>query len=164
MFRYTICFLKHRNGMLMLNRNKSPLMGLWNGVGGKLEPNETPLASVLREIREETGIRLETACYKGIVSWVVDGNHTGGIYAFLTYLPDDWERSLTPQVVEEGILDWKELAWILDPENAGVPENLPMFLPYMLEKEEPCQHLFTYENNRIVRYDTEPLPKPVTTR
>ncbi|NRS46855.1 MULTISPECIES: 8-oxo-dGTP diphosphatase [Brevibacillus] len=163
MYRYTICFLKHRNGILMLNRNKSPLMGLWNGVGGKLEHGETPLDSVLREVREETGILLETACYKGIVSWRVDGVETGGMYAFLAHLPEDYERSQTPQVVEEGILDWKELAWVLDPDNAGVPENLPTFLPYMLEEDEPCQHIFTYENSLVVNYETASLPKPVTT-
>ncbi len=52
MYTYTICFLKHANEYLLLNRRKPPLMGRWNGVGGKLAPNESPLDCVLREVFE----------------------------------------------------------------------------------------------------------------
>lgn len=141
----------------MLNRNKSPLMGLWNGVGGKLNPGESPLSCVLREVREETGIHLETASYKGTVCWALDGVQTGGMYAFVAQIPDEWERFDTPLSVEEGILDWKQPAWIFHPDNSGVSENVPRFLPYMLEESEPCQHLFTYENDRIVSYTKSSL-------
>ena len=42
---YTLGFIrcKDNNKILLLNRNKSPWMGLYNGVGGKLQSGETAL-------------------------------------------------------------------------------------------------------------------------
>jgi 8-oxo-dGTP diphosphatase len=48
----------------MLNREKSPLLGLWNGVGGKIEQGETAKVSVLREIEEETELILDDVVFK----------------------------------------------------------------------------------------------------
>lgn len=56
MFNQTLCFIRKDDEILMLNREKAPLQGLWNGVGGKMEENETPMACILREIEEETGL------------------------------------------------------------------------------------------------------------
>lgn len=58
MFKYTVCFVKKNNELLMLNREKekAPIMGVWNGVGGKIEKGETPDMGAQREVFEETGI------------------------------------------------------------------------------------------------------------
>ena len=44
----------------MLHRRRPPNQGLWNGVGGRIEAGEPPLAACLREVQEETGYRLAT--------------------------------------------------------------------------------------------------------
>ncbi len=45
--------------VLMCLRSKEPYLGLYNMVGGKLEPGETPLDGAYRELVEETGIARE---------------------------------------------------------------------------------------------------------
>ena len=45
--------------ILMCLRKKDPYKGLFNLVGGKVEPGESGLDSAYRELEEETGIRKE---------------------------------------------------------------------------------------------------------
>ncbi len=53
MYKQTLCFIRRNDELLMLNREYKPTLGLWNGVGGKIEGNETPLECVIREVKEE---------------------------------------------------------------------------------------------------------------
>ncbi len=34
---YTLCFVLHHDRILLLNRECSPNLGLWNGLGGKID-------------------------------------------------------------------------------------------------------------------------------
>ncbi|HLQ70582.1 MAG TPA: 8-oxo-dGTP diphosphatase [Bacillota bacterium] len=159
MLQYTICFIRKDNEILMLNRESAPWMGVWNGVGGKLEKGETPTECVLREISEETGLELsgEDVTYKGMVTWEVDQTRTGGMYAFIANLPNTFELT-APIKTNEGILDWKNIDWLLDPENTGVA-NVKYFLKKMLEETNICNHQFVYEGRKVVQFNSIPFEK-----
>lgn len=91
----------------------------------KIEKGETPEECILREVLEETSIRLQNVEYKGVVTWVKDGIFSGGMYAFVA---DILKIFLYNTKKSKGrILDWKNISWILDSKNTGVALNLPMF-------------------------------------
>jgi 8-oxo-dGTP diphosphatase len=131
-------------------------MGMWNGVGGKIEAGETPIKNIIREIYEETGIEIEKVEEKGIVTWTVDGVKTGGMHLYLAELPVTVHYE-TPRKTDEGILDWKEIDWILHPDNIGVAHNIPYFLPIMLREDSCYEHHCVFENGRLVEVSSNPL-------
>lgn len=156
---YTICFIKQGDRILLLNRNAPPNMGLWNGVGGKLDGDETPLDGVIREVREETGIQLRDPRFAGIVTWTSSHARYGGMYAFVAELPADY-RYETPKNTSEGILEWKDLSWVLHPENKGVVENIPFYLPKMLKDDRIYEHQCLYDDQgNLTGYLARPLPE-----
>lgn len=46
------------------------LAGLWEFPGGKIEPGETPLEALARELREELGISMQRAEPLIVVPWI----------------------------------------------------------------------------------------------
>jgi 8-oxo-dGTP diphosphatase len=150
MFKFTICFIRQGSKVLLLNREKASWMGAWNGVGGKLEPNETPREGILREVAEETGIMLDSIQFKGIVSWMVDGTMTGGMYTYMAELPEDYAYA-TPIKTEEGILDWKELQWILHPNNVGLAANIAGSIEKLLFDPACYEYRCFYSEGKLLR-------------
>ena len=57
---YVVIMLFNRDysKLLLIKRNKKPYKGCWNGIGGKIENDETPLEAAKRECMEETGISI----------------------------------------------------------------------------------------------------------
>ncbi|MCT6924252.1 8-oxo-dGTP diphosphatase [Metasolibacillus sp.] len=152
MLNYTICFIKKDKEILLLNRNKKPNMGMWNGVGGKIEGSESHLESIIRETYEETGIILNNPLYVGNVVWK-SNNGDGGMYVYLSEIPDRSDVQ-TPLSTLEGILDWKNIDWILDFENKGVVSNIKHYLPKVLNGEIDLIHQFVYKDGLILEYST----------
>jgi 8-oxo-dGTP diphosphatase len=146
---YTVCFCLRGTQVLMLYRSKPPNAAHWNGLGGKIKNGETPLACVRREVMEEAEIDLTQALdlrFAGLVTWVLDDDSTqpsSGMYTFLAHLTPDFP--LWPdRPMDEGLLSWKALEWVCDPNNLAVVSNIPRFLPLMLADLHPQEYCCSY--------------------
>ena len=61
MKKTTLCYLTHQNDVLMILRNKKKNdenKDKYIGLGGHFLPGETPEECVIREVFEESGIKL----------------------------------------------------------------------------------------------------------
>lgn len=130
-------------------------MGRWNGVGGKINQKETPEECIIREIQEETGIQVSQVTYRGVVTWPEEKNTRGGMYLFLVELTPEY-RLETPIKNREGILDWKEISWIQHPDNKGVVDTLPKYLPFALEEWGLFEYFSVFQAGELV--ECTPIP------
>lgn len=158
MLKYNICFIKRGEEILLLNREKKGWMGCWNGVGGKLEYGEDLNEAIRREVFEETGINEDKFDFKGIVTWVVNGIFSGGMYVYTKELDETYKYE-TPKNTEEGILDFKNITWVLDSNNEGLASNIPYFLPYILNEGNPYEYRCYFEGENLIEVDKLPYIK-----
>ncbi len=157
---YTIAFCVLRDSVLMLRRQFPPNQGLWNGVGGGIDAGETPDEAIAREVMEETQLDVRQAQavqFVGIVTWTAvrdASNHDKGMYAYVIRFagPIDWQRKMT----DEGLLEWKPLAWVIDTANHQVVDNIPHFLPPMLAASAPARYHCQYVEGRLEALSVSP--------
>lgn len=150
MIAYTLGFVIRGDEILMLNREKSPWKGAWNGVGGKIQSDESPLECIRRELFEETGIEANADAFedKGLLTWTDFEAIGNGLRIFFVHVEHDVSLP-TPMKTKEGILDWKKIGWIVDLKNEGVAKNIPLFLPELLAKPEKKHIHCLFEHGRL---------------
>lgn len=90
-----MCLLKNTkdNTYLFLNRVKQDWPGL-TLPGGHVEPDETYDESVIREMKEETGLDIKNVECIGKIEWLIDGKR----HLSLLYFSDSYEGELLSSV------------------------------------------------------------------
>jgi len=103
----TLCYvINNRNcSTLMIYRNKKLNdyhEGKWNGLGGKFESGESPEECAIREIEEESGLRVKAIKMKGFITFpLFDGKDDWYVFLFTV---DEFEGELIDS--PEGHLEW----------------------------------------------------------
>lgn len=143
----TLCFVMHKDKILMQNRVKPPFMGMWNAVGGHLLAGESAEDCAKREIKEESGVIVDSVKLISEFTWNYD-DEIG--YAFLSVLPDDFDESRFPFATDEGIVAFLPVSWVLNPKNYGVIEDLRVFLNDINRGEFHDYHL-VYEQKKLLK-------------
>lgn len=115
MINTTLCYISRGDEYLLLHRTKKENdlnKDKWIGFGGKLEENESPEEGILREVKEETGLRLLDLKYRGIVTFVSD-RYTG-----------EYMHLFTAERFEGELCDCDEgtPAWIKKTDFAALPQ------------------------------------------
>lgn len=141
-----LCFVKCNNKILLINRNKYPFMGMWNAIGGHVEVGESTIDAALRETKEESGIVVTNATLISKFTWNYDDSIG---YAYLVELDDSFDLSSYPKKINEGIVDFKDIDWIIDEKNYGIVPDLRIFLNDIKKGLKNDYHL-VYNNDKLV--------------
>jgi len=118
--------------VLLVHRTKRPQdahFGKYNGLGGKLQPDEDIVACMKREIREEADLECLELALAGTISWPGFGSQGEDWFGFLFRI-DAW--SGTPRADNaEGSLSWVDVDRVL---TLPLWEGDRHFLPLMFER------------------------------
>jgi len=119
------CALVDADGRVLIAQRPEgkPLAGLWEFPGGKVEPGETPEATLVRELREELGIDTRSACLAPLTfaSHAYDSFHL----LMPLYVCRTWDGIVRP-------LEGQGLKWLRPRDLHGLdmpPADAPLIAP-----------------------------------
>lgn len=140
----TLCYIENQDSYLMLHRvkkDKDVNQGKWIGVGGKFEADESPDECLLREVWEETGLRLTSYRPRGILTFMSEGWESE--YIFL-YTADCFEGDIGE--CPEGDLRWVKKEEI---ENLNLWEGDKIFFRLLNEGAPFFSLKLSYRGDRL---------------
>ncbi|RBD48485.1 7,8-dihydro-8-oxoguanine triphosphatase, partial [Xanthomonas oryzae pv. oryzae] len=134
--------------VLMIHRNARPgdqHLGKYNGLGGKLEPDEDVLACMRREIREEAGVDCGEMQLRGTISWPGFGKQ-GEDWLGFVFLIHSFEG--TPHTCNpEGMLEWIAIEQM---DQVPMWEGDRNFLPLVFDGDpRPFHGVMPYRDGRM---------------
>ena len=117
----------------------------WNGLGGKLEPGESPEECVKREVFEESGLIIESPNLHGVITFPkFDGIDDWIVFV---YTANNFEGNLID--CDEGKLDWVSDDQLL---KLNLWEGDKIFIPW-LTQDKFFSAKFIYEKKKLINYD-----------
>ena len=118
--------------------------GKWNGLGGKLESGETPEECAIREVWEESGLRVKDLTLKGFITFpAFDGQEDW--YTFI-FVISDYEGQLIDS--SEGFLRWIPNTQLLE---LNLWPGDRIFIPW-LERNGFFSGKFVYKNKELTEH------------
>ena len=141
-----------RSKVLLIHRNaraNDQHLGKYNGLGGKMDPDEDVVACMRREIREEAAIECIDMRLRGTISWPGFGKKGEDWLGFVFLIERFSGTPLTSNA--EGTLEWIAIERILD---------LPLwdgdrhFLPLVFDIDPRGFHgVMPYRDGRMVSWN-----------
>lgn len=144
----TLIFVSNGGDVLLMKRgpHKRIFPNKYNGVGGHVERGEDVYSSALREVEEESGLKVRDLRLRGVHH--IDAGTTNGIMVFIFTAVSD-SRALID--CDEGTLEWVDRARIAA---LDLVEDLPEILPRVLAMPDDAPPYFahvSYDESDIIR-------------
>jgi 8-oxo-dGTP diphosphatase len=152
----TLIYARRGDRILMVHRNarsqeQDDHSGKWNGLGGKCEPDESPIEGARRELEEESGLRLDERAFTalGVIQFPNFKPHRSEdwiVFVFTAQVPDSFE--LPARSNSEGQLHWVKESEIL---GLNLWPGDRHFIPYVLRKQGFVGSIW-YRDGQVARH------------
>jgi 8-oxo-dGTP pyrophosphatase MutT (NUDIX family) len=151
----TLCFVIRKGEVLLLLKSAGRFGGgLWNGLGGKLGNDETPLECVKREVLEESGLEIDNPKRLGTLEFRF-GDDAERDWVVQVFSATDFRGE--PRSSDEGALRWFALR---DIPYDQMWEDDYHWLPLLLRGASFRGYFrFDSEGKKIVSYDLVEEPE-----
>jgi 8-oxo-dGTP diphosphatase len=154
----TLAYIRYIDEVLLLFRNKKENdfhEGKYVGIGGRLEPGETPLECIIREIKEETGYSFsrDSIQFRGYIYFDdISRNKTNDdlpAFNWLVFIYSGVVSNKKHFINAEGDLQWFS---IRDIPYDKMWDGDKKFTPKILESEDIIEGKFLYKDNKIINW------------
>lgn len=163
----TLVYVIRHDHVLLVHRNRrdhDQHLGKWNGLGGKVEPNEDLATCARRELREEASLEVTAMSLRGTVSWPGFGPR-GEDWLSPIFLVTEFTGE-PPSHNDEGDLEWVPVSRVLNACSSDPAEreaaDLPMwegdrhFLPLVFDDDPRAFHgVMPYSEGRPTGWSFE---------
>lgn len=144
----TVCYIEKEGKYLMLHRTKKKNdinEGKWLGIGGKFEDKESPEDCIIREVKEETGLTLNSVKLRGILTFINTICETEYIYVFTS-------NDFTGNLIEcnEGELKWVDKDKVT---SLNLWEGDKIFVEKIKEESPFFTIKYVYDGDTLLHYD-----------
>lgn len=137
----TLLIIKKGHKILLARKKRGFGLGKWNGIGGKIESNETPEEAMIRETEEEiftTPIEFKKIGIMHFIEYDKEEQISVNMHLYIATkienIPKESEEML-PKWFSIDFLPWKEMF-----------EDVQYWLPYLLQGKE-IEGYFEYDKN-----------------
>ena len=117
-----LCLISNGNKVLLQNRIKDD----WKGYtlpGGHVEPGESFVDAVIREMKEETGLYIKNPRLAGVKQFPVrDGKYENGRYIVFLFKTNEFTGDIISS--DEGKMEWVEISKLSELETVDDLEEL----------------------------------------
>lgn len=146
----TLGYIRNNNQILMIHKNKKKNIqfGKWNGLGGKMEAQESPENAIVREIREESNLIVQDPALRGILyfpNFCDQNNWLVFVYTFYKFHGAQLQES------SEGTLHWVKEEQLL---SLPLWEGDKVFIPWILNEGGPFfSATFLYKGQNYMSHE-----------
>ena len=144
----TVCYIERKGKYLMLHRTKKQNdinKEKWLGIGGKFQDKESPEDCIIREVKEETGLTLNSVKLRGILTFINTICETEYIYVFTS-------NDFTGKLIEcnEGELQWVDKDKVT---SLNLWEGDKIFIEKIKEDTPFFTIKYLYDGDTLLNYD-----------
>lgn len=123
-----MCMLQRKDGRVLVQNRSDPQWGGLTFPGGHVEPGESMVDSVVREMQEETGLTVLHPRLVGTKSWMQKND--GSRYLVLLYTASEYEGELHDS--EEGDIQWMTLE---EMQSGKMADGMDLYLEVYLRQQ-----------------------------
>ena len=144
----SLCYIEKDEKYLMLHRTKKNNdinENKWIGIGGKFEVGESTEECIIREVKEETGLTLNSYKFRGIITYISKTWETEYVCLFTS---DNFSGKLIE--CNEGDLKWIDKKEVL---NLKTWEGDKIFINKIQKDDKFFTIKFEYDGDTLLKYD-----------
>ena len=140
----TLVYCLRADSVLLVRRRKHPYIGYWTGLGGKIEPGESPRECAIREVLEESGLRIHKPKLRCIVTEV--SPRPDWQWLIFVYAASEFDGELSAENGAEEV-KW----WTIGNPELKIPEADNTFFYKALASDEPVyEATYVYDDSMML--------------